>query len=61
MSYPLNKNDILGVVTKIYDGPSYGGGVHSNVVSSTGDFTLRYTITVTPPPVNAPPVFHTAR
>jgi len=61
MSYPLNKNDILGVVTRIYDGPSYGAGVHSNVKSSTGDFTLRYTITVTPPPVNAPPVFHTAR
>lgn len=25
--------------------------VHTNVVSSTGDFTLRYTIFVTPPPV----------
>jgi hypothetical protein len=54
LNYPLNKNDIVGVITKIYDPPGYGAGVHSNVVSSTGDFTLRYTIVVTPPPVIQP-------
>jgi hypothetical protein len=52
--YPLNTNDILGVITKIYEAPAYGAGAHTNVVSSTGDFTLRYTITVTPPPSKLP-------
>jgi hypothetical protein len=52
--YQLNTNDILGVITKIYEAPSYGAGAHTNVVSSTGDFTLRYTITVTPPPGKLP-------
>jgi hypothetical protein len=54
LNYPLNTNDILGVITKIYEAPSYGAGAHTNVVSSTGDFTLRYTITVTPPPGKLP-------
>ena len=38
----------LGLVNKIYDPPTYGEGAHTNVISSTGDFTLRYTISVTP-------------
>lgn len=33
-----------------YEPTGYGAGVHTNVVSSNGDFTLRYTISVTPPP-----------
>ncbi|HET7643786.1 MAG TPA: hypothetical protein VFK40_09780 [Nitrososphaeraceae archaeon] len=45
----INPSDILGIITKFYDPPSYGGGPHTNVVSDTGDFILRYTITVIPP------------
>lgn len=52
--YPLDTNDILGTITKIYEAPAYGAGAHTNVRSSTGDFTLRYTITVTPPPGKLP-------
>jgi F5/8 type C domain len=49
--------DVLGFINKIYMPPDhsyeptgYGAGFHTNVVSSNGDFTLRYTISVTPPP-----------
>jgi hypothetical protein len=51
-----NPNDILGKITKFYLPPGssyepigYGAGAHTDVVSDTGDFTLRYTIAVTPP------------
>jgi hypothetical protein len=47
---PMNPSDILGIITKFYDPPGYGGGSHTSVVSDTGDFILRYTITVIPPP-----------
>ena len=50
-------NDRLGNLIKFYEPPGqsyepigWGAGAHTNVVSDTGDFTLRYTITVTPPP-----------
>ncbi len=46
---PINPSDILGIITKFYDPPGYGGGPHTSVVSDTGDFILRYTITVIPP------------
>jgi hypothetical protein len=36
-------NDILGTIREFYDPPGYGVGPHE-VKSSTGDFTLRYTI-----------------
>ena len=42
--------DSIGIINKIYDPPAYGEGAHTNVVSSIGDFTLRYTISVQPPP-----------
>jgi hypothetical protein len=52
----VNDNEILGTITKFYLPPGssyepigYGAGAHTNVVSDTRDFTLRYTITVTPP------------
>jgi hypothetical protein len=48
-------NDILGIIYKFYNPPGHsyepigwGAGSHTNVVSSTGDYTLRYTITVIP-------------
>lgn len=51
-----NPNDILGIITKFYFPPSssyepigYGAGAHTDVFSDTGDFILRYTISVTPP------------
>lgn len=51
----LNGDDTLGLINEIYMplGQSYepngwGSGVHGNVVSSSGDFTLRYTINVQP-------------
>ncbi len=47
---PLADEIIGGDVNKIYEPPLYGRGIHSNVVANNGDFTLRYTITVTPPP-----------
>lgn len=57
--------DVLGFVNKIYMPPGhsyepigYGAGAHTNVVSSNGDFTLRYTISVTEPP--AVPVVNNA-
>jgi hypothetical protein len=40
----FDDDDTLGTISKIYDPPSYGAGAHTNVVSSNGDFTLRYTI-----------------
>ena len=52
---PMNPSDILGIITKFYDPPGYGGGSHTSVVSDTGDFILRYTITVIPPPPPPPP------
>ena len=45
----MNPSDILGIITKFYDPPDYGGGSHTSVVSDTGDFILKYTITVIPP------------
>jgi hypothetical protein len=48
-SEPINPSDILGIITKFYDPPGYGEGPHTNVGSDTGDFILRYTITVIPP------------
>ena len=40
---PYDANDILGTIREFYDPPGYGIGPHV-VKSSTGDFTLRYTI-----------------
>jgi len=45
----LNPNDVLGVINKAYDPTADGAGSPSEK-SDKGDFTLRYTITVTPPP-----------
>jgi hypothetical protein len=45
----MNPSDILGIITKFYDPPDYGGSSHTSVVSDTGDFILKYTITVIPP------------
>jgi Ca2+-binding RTX toxin-like protein len=51
----IDENDILGTVREFYDPPGYGVGPHE-VKSSTGDFTLRYTITLTClAPAGAPP------
>ena len=44
--------DRVGYINKLYYPPEYGQGAHTNVVSSSGDFTLRYTITVVPPPIS---------
>lgn len=41
--------DSLGFINKLYYSPTYGKGAHTNVVTSNGDFTLRYTIDVVPP------------
>jgi hypothetical protein len=38
-----NDDEILGTIKEFYDPPGYGVGPHE-VKSSTGDFTLRYTI-----------------
>ena len=46
-------NDRIGNLIKFYNPVDYGKGAHTNVVSSTGNFTLRYTTTVTPPPITA--------
>jgi hypothetical protein len=52
----VNDNEVLGTITKFYNPPGssyepigYGAGAHTDVVSDTGDFILRYTISVTPP------------
>jgi hypothetical protein len=39
----IDENDILGTIREFYDPPDHGAGIHA-VKSSTGDFTLRYTI-----------------
>ena len=51
-----NINERLGNIVKLYFPPGqsyepigYGAGSHTNVISDKGDYTLRYTITVTPP------------
>lgn len=51
----LDSNDPLGNVVKFYNPPGqsyepigWGAGSHTNVVSDTGDYTLRYTITIAP-------------
>ena len=52
----VNDNELLGTITKFYNPPGssyepigYGAGAHTKVPSDTGDFILRYTISVTPP------------
>ena len=52
----INHNEVLGTITKFYFPPGssyepigYGAGAHTKVPSDTGDFILRYTISVTPP------------
>lgn len=52
----VNDNEVLGTIIKFYNPPGssyepigYGAGAHTDVVSDTGDFILRYTISVTPP------------
>jgi hypothetical protein len=62
-----NDNEVLGLINKLYYPPGqsyepigYGAGAHTNVISSTRDFILRYTISVTAPPdplVSEGPVF----
>ena len=44
-------NDRIGNIIKFYNPVDYGAGAHTRVVSSANDFILRYTITVTPPPI----------
>ena len=44
----FNPNDDLGDIVKVYNPTGYGAGFHADK-SDTGDFTLRYTISVTPP------------
>ena len=51
--FSVDDNDDLGSIIKFYNPPGHsyepigwGAGFHTNVVSSTGDYTLRYTITV---------------
>jgi hypothetical protein len=39
----IDENDILGTIREFYDPPNHGAGIHA-VKSSTGDFTLRFTI-----------------
>jgi hypothetical protein len=55
-----NYDDVLGNIVKFYNPPGrsyepvgWGAGSHTNVVSDTGDYTLRYTINVTSPPTLA--------
>lgn len=48
-SYYTDVNEILGTITEFYDPPEWGAGTHTNVVSSNGDYSLRYSITVEPP------------
>jgi hypothetical protein len=50
---PYGGSEVLGNIVKFYNPPGqsyepigYGAGVHTNVVSSKGDYTLRYTIAV---------------
>ena len=41
-----NDNEALGTINEFYDPPNYNSGSHV-IKSSSGDFTLRYTISVT--------------
>lgn len=50
----LNPNDILGLVNVLYEPTAYGAGSHADR-SDEGDFTLRYTISVTTPSPTAEP------
>ena len=50
-------SEVLGNIIRFYNPPGqsyepigYGAGSHTNVVSDKGDYTLRFTITVSPPP-----------
>jgi hypothetical protein len=49
--YEFDINEKSGRIVKFYDPVGYGEGAHTRVVSDTGDYTLRYTIAVTPPPI----------
>ncbi len=42
-----NDNEVLGTINEFYDPPNYNAGPNE-IKSSTGDFTLRYTISVIP-------------
>jgi hypothetical protein len=53
-SFLENDNEVLGTINEFYEPTAYGAGDHTNVVSSSRDFTLRYSISVTAP---AKPVF----
>lgn len=44
----LNANDDIGDIVKTYPPTGYGAGPHTDI-STMGDFTLRYIISVTPP------------
>lgn len=44
----LNPNDEIGKINKIYEPVNFGQGEHTEN-SSSGDFTMKYTITVIPP------------
>jgi hypothetical protein len=46
----IDSNDRLGDIIKFYPPIGYGTGAHS-IGTNAGDYTLRYTITVTPPPI----------
>jgi hypothetical protein len=49
----LNPNDSIGAINNLYDPTAYGAGSHEEK-SDSGDFTLRYSIDVTPPlPITA--------
>jgi hypothetical protein len=57
LDFAYDDSEVLGNIVKFYNPPGqsyepigYGAGVHTNVVSNKGDYTLRYTIAVTPPP-----------
>jgi hypothetical protein len=50
----LNPNDILGLVNVLYEPTEYGAGAHAEK-SDKGDFTLKYTISVSNPPPTAEP------
>jgi hypothetical protein len=46
----FNKNDDIGDIVKAYDAVGYGAGPHFDK-SDKGDFSLAYTISVTPPAI----------
>jgi hypothetical protein len=54
---PYGGSEVLGTIVKFYEPPGlsyepigWGAGSHTNVVSDKGDYTLRYSIAVVPPP-----------